>query len=106
MPTPLLTAYDIVTLRRHPNPKLVVWFDPSTSSVNIVDTIHIEENAKRGHAAFRVDYSRIIGPTLAVRSTSSALAVVTTQLRSGFAASGVSLAGRDRSPLGRSKEII
>jgi hypothetical protein len=92
MSTSLLTAHDIATLRRHPNPKLVVRFDPSTSSVSIVDTIHIEENARRGYAAFRVDYSRILGPALAVRSTSSALKVVTTRLRSGFAASGVTLA--------------
>lgn len=92
MSTSLLTAYEIATLRCHPNPKLVVRFDPSTSSVNIIDTIHIEENARRGYAAFRVDYSRIIGPALAVRSTSTALKVLTTRLRAGFAASGVSLA--------------
>ena len=92
MSTSLLTAYDIAALRHHPNAKLVVRFDPSTSSVSIIDTIHIEEDARRGYAAFRVDYSRIIGPVLAVRSTSSALKIVTTRLRAGFAASGVSLA--------------
>lgn len=87
----LLTAYDIATLRRHPNPKLVVVVDPSAGVLTIVDTIHIGENSRRGYAACSVDYSRIFGPALAVRSSESALELVTSRLRSAFADSGVTL---------------
>jgi hypothetical protein len=90
----LLTPYDIATLKRHPNPKLIIFFDPSTSKMSIVDTIHIQENLNRGYPAFAVDYSRIVPRVLEVQSLRSAVDVVTSRLRSGYAASGVILSSK------------
>lgn len=87
----LLTPYDIATLKRHPNPQLVIFYDPSTGKMSIVDTIHVLENFNRGYVAFAVDYSRIVPRRLEVPSLCSGLDVVTSRLRSAYAASGVIL---------------
>ena len=100
MPSPLLTAYDTATLRRHTNPMLRILVDPSTNFLKIVDNIHIEENFVQGYAASSVDYSRFFGQGLTVWSNESALDVVTSLLRSAFADSGVTLAAKRFGPDG------
>ena len=100
MSTSLLTAHDIATLSRHPNPRLMIQFAPSTCSVSIVDTIHIEANARLGYAASHVDYSRIMGRMILATSNSSAVDVITSRLRAGFAASGVTLTTERSGPEG------